>query len=91
MTDLVIAWENWRSSWYNYEDVIIDLINNKDERWLKIVEFISNDTCISLDEYIFRAIKSPKTVEDAVLNWRKKRRIISVWNILCYETRLLVK
>lgn len=72
MTDLVIAWENWRSSWYNYEDVIIDLINNKDERWLKIVEFISNDTCISLDEYIFRAIKSPKTVEDAVLNWRKK-------------------
>ena len=63
MTDLVIAWENWRSSWYNYEDVIIDLINNKDERWLKIVEFISNDTCISLDEYIFRAIKSPKTVD----------------------------
>lgn len=72
MTDLVLAWENWRSSWYNYEDVIIGLINNKDKRWLEIVEFISTDSGINLVEYKFRAKKTPKTVEDAVLYWRKK-------------------
>jgi len=73
MTDLVASWENWRRSWYKYEDIIVDLINNyqTEESWLGIIKFIARDLNIDYTEYKIKAEKSPKSVENAFW-WAKK-------------------
>lgn len=71
MTDLVFAWENWRFSWYKYEDVIVKLINDHCNKWLMIVSFIANDIWIDINEYFFIAETCPKTVEDVIM-WGRK-------------------
>lgn len=74
VADLIASWENWRSNWYWYEDIIVELINNyKTERkWYKIVEYIANDLWINnFESYKIYSIKAPKNVKNR-FGWQKK-------------------
>lgn len=71
MTDLIRAWENWRSSGYSYEDIIVTLINDYliNSKWMQIILFITQDLCLSYNDYEIWAEKCPKTVEDVFYHW----------------------
>lgn len=74
VTDLVYAWENGRYYWYDFEDVILELINNynTNEQWFKIVSFIANDLWIlDFATYEIYWEKAPKNVKNRFW-WQKK-------------------
>jgi len=74
MTDLIFAWENWRKKWYDFEDLIVELINDyhNNKNWKKIVYFIANDLWIeNVEDYNVFAEKCPKSVKDAFSDSKK--------------------